>query len=155
MGLCGALTESWASGRGSRRARTIDSESKDYIHGVSPPTGLTGFHGAPRRARKLTVAEFFGWGGGFGGGATEPVGQAVPGVDDMIDDAAVLVAHRRLRADEERLSDDYRAGPSGALAVGRVDLGEHDPRRDGEVGLRICVERRLHEVDPDRKRGLG
>src|SRR4029434_8003885 len=65
--------------------------------------------------------------------APEPVPQTVPPSDDLIDDPAVLVAQRRLRAGEERLMEDDGAGEGGPLAVAGVDVREHDPWRSREV----------------------
>ena len=42
--------------------------------------------------------------------AAEPLGQTVPSVDDVIDDAAMLVAERWLRPDKECFTSDHGTG---------------------------------------------
>src|SRR5262249_50425883 len=93
--------------------------------------------------------------GGLAGRAAQPVPEAIPAADDVVDDTAMLLTRRRLGTAQKRFADYDGTGRDGALAVAGVDVGEDDPGRRGELALRIGLGRLLHEVRPDRQRGLG
>src|SRR5262245_50522719 len=92
---------------------------------------------------------------GLAGRAAQPVPQAIPSADDVVDNSAMLVTRRRLGAAQKRFADHDWAGRDGALAVTGVNVGEDDSGRSGELALRIGLGCLLHEVRPDRQRGLG
>src|SRR5262249_60234665 len=91
-----------------------------------------------------------------GGSGPRPAREAVPPLLHAIAEAAVLAAGFRLGPGEEDLLARARAEAIRGLAVGEVDLDEGDARRHTETRSGgNAVDRRAHEVRPDRQRALG
>src|SRR6058998_2667680 len=81
----------------------------------------------------------------------EPVAEAAPPFLHAVAEAAVLATGLGLGAGEKDFLARLRAEPVRGLAVREIDLDEGHARRHAEVARADAVERRPHELRPDRQ----